>query len=66
MKQKSTILPGQNIRYIGRGFRGYVKGQPYMIFIAYHGIYEVLVRYNNADIKISKSDIQSVEKAVKK
>jgi len=60
MKKKTTILAGQNVRYIGRGFPGYVKGQPYMIFIAYQGIYEVLVRYNNTDIKVSKSDIQTV------
>ena len=48
------LLAGQNLRYTGRGFPGYVKGQPYMVFIAGHSNYQILVEYNGANIIVDK------------
>jgi hypothetical protein len=48
------LLPGQNLRYTGRGFAGYVKGQPYMVFIAPHSVHQILVNYNGADTIVDK------------
>ncbi len=48
------LSAGQNLRYTGRGFAGYVKGQPYMVFIAPHSVYQIRVNYNGADMVVDK------------
>ncbi len=48
------LSPGQNLRYIGKGFTGYVEGQPYMVFEGYAAGGKIMVRYNNASILINK------------
>ena len=48
------LLAGQNLRNTGRGFAGYVKGQPYMIFKATHSAYQILVNYNGVDMVVDK------------
>ncbi len=48
------LQPGQNLRYHGKGFPGYVKGQPYMVFESYLNTYKIAVRYNNAKVMVDK------------
>jgi hypothetical protein len=62
MKKETKLTPGQNVRYIGRGFPGFVKGQPYMVFVDYHQGHEVLVKYNDANIVVSKYHVESINK----
>ncbi|MGZ3751062.1 MAG: hypothetical protein ACXVB0_20950 [Mucilaginibacter sp.] len=59
-KNNLQLRAGQNLRYIGKGFPGYVKGQPYMMFIADHNVYQVLVEYNGANIVIDKYFIEAI------
>jgi hypothetical protein len=54
MKKEVKLKPGQNLRYTGKGFPGYVKGQPYMVFVAYHEIHEALVKYNDQTVIVNK------------
>lgn len=37
---------GQNLRYTGKGFPGFVKGLPYMRFMKHHNSSQYLVNYN--------------------
>lgn len=48
------VLPGQNLRYTGRFFPGFVKGLPYMVFIGSHSIYQIRVTYNGLEIIVDK------------
>ncbi len=58
MHQKETVLaPGQNIRYSGRDFPGYVRGQPYMVFIGYQNHRQARVNYNGKTTIVSRYDI---------
>jgi hypothetical protein len=54
MRKNMQLLAGQNLRYTGKGFSGYVKGQPYMVFIASHNIYQILVSYNGINMVVDK------------
>jgi hypothetical protein len=54
MRKDIKLVAGQNLRYVGKGFPGYIKGQPYMVFVAYHSVHEVLVKYNDADVIVNK------------
>lgn len=51
---------GQNLRYIGRPFPGFVKGQPYMTFVQTHEENRYLVRYNEKNIVVHKFDTEPV------
>lgn len=44
------MLAGENIRYVGKAFPGFVPGQRYMTFLSYKGNLEILVRYNDTEI----------------
>jgi len=60
--QKSNIMiaeevlltPGQNLRYSGKGFPGYIKGQPYMVFESYSDGNKIIVRYNNTKVLVDR------------
>jgi len=54
IRKNLKLSAGQNLRYTGRGFAGYVKGQPYMVYIAPHSVYQILVNYNGTDMIIDK------------
>lgn len=51
-KKKFKLVPGQNLRYTGRFFPGYIKGQPYMVFIAMHSFRQVRVNYNGEEMVV--------------
>jgi len=40
----TKLSPGQNIRYVGKGFPGFIKGLPYMTFVSYHNSSHCLVK----------------------
>lgn len=61
MKKEIKFIPGQNLRYMGKGFPGFVKGQPYMVFVAYHQGHEVLVKYNESNIMVSKYHLEPLK-----
>ena len=48
------FTPGQNLRYSGKGFDGYIKGQPYMVFERYVDGQRIIVRYNSASVEVNK------------
>jgi len=48
------LSTGQNLRYVGKGFPGFVKGQPYMTFISHHNAYQYLAKYNDVSIIVNK------------
>jgi hypothetical protein len=52
--ENTKLTPGQNLRYSGKGFPGYVKGQPYMVFESYLNDQKIVVRYNDARILVNK------------
>jgi len=52
--EKDRFSPGQNLRYSGKGFPGYVEGQPYMVFERYADGGKIIVRYNDTSILINK------------
>lgn len=61
MKQKEIkLIAGQNIRYTGWAFPGFIKDQPYMQFVAYHNEHEAKVNYNGNIIIVSKYDIAPI------
>jgi len=60
IRKNKQLASGQNLRYTGKGFSGYVKGQPYMIFMAAHSIYQILVNYNGVDMVVDKYFIDLV------
>lgn len=57
---KVKFLPGQNLRYCGKGFAGFIKGQPYMVFIAYYREHDALVGYNGANVIVNRYHIDPV------
>ena len=50
----AKLSPGQNLRYSGKGFVGYIQGQPYMVFERYTDGQLIVVRYNKSSILINK------------
>jgi hypothetical protein len=54
VRKNLQLLPGQNLRYTGRFFPGFVKGQPYMIYIGIHSVYQIRVSYNGIEIIVDK------------
>jgi hypothetical protein len=60
INKEIELKAGQNLRYHGKGFKGYIKGLPYMIFVAYHGITKVRVKYNNTNVIVSRADAEAI------
>lgn len=60
IRKKSPLLPGQNLRYTGRFFPGFIKEQPYMVFVATHSVYQYLVNYNGLEIVVEKYFTEAV------
>ena len=54
IRKNLQLTPGQNLRYTGRFFPGFVKEQPYMIFIANYSVYQIRVNYNGNEIIVDK------------
>lgn len=54
IRKNIKLSAGQNLRYTGKSFAGYVKGQPYMVFIAPHNVYQIVVNYNGATMIVDK------------
>jgi hypothetical protein len=52
--EEVKLQPGQNLRYAGKGFPGYVKGQPYMVFEGYLDSHKIVVRYNSAKVLVDR------------
>ena len=52
--EEIELCPGQNLRYSGKGFPGYIKGQPYMVFEGYADSRKIIVRYNSARVLVDK------------
>jgi len=58
--KEAPVLPGQSLRYLGKGFPGYVEGQPYMVFVAQHNNSQYLVEYNQLRLVINKRYVKVV------
>jgi hypothetical protein len=52
--QEMKLTPGQNLRYSGKGFPGYIEGQPYMVFERYADSQKIIVRYNATRVAVNK------------
>lgn len=50
--EKIELSPGQNLRYSGKGFPGYIKGQPYMVFESYLDNRKIVARYNHSKVLV--------------
>jgi hypothetical protein len=48
------LSAGQNLRYLGKGFPGFVKGLPYMTFISHHNTTQYLVNYSGIPVIVNK------------
>lgn len=48
------LIAGQNLRYTGKGFPGFVNGLPYMTFVTHHNSTQYLVSYNNIRLIVNK------------
>ncbi|HTD39000.1 MAG TPA: hypothetical protein VK671_00165 [Mucilaginibacter sp.] len=53
-KETKLLLAGQTLRYVGKGFPGFVEGLPYMTFISHHNSYQYLANYNNVRVIVNK------------
>lgn len=60
IKNKLKFSAGQNVRYTGKGFTGFIKKQPYMLFIAYYHDNEAMVKYNGANVIVNTSHLEHV------
>jgi hypothetical protein len=54
------MVKGQNLRYIGRPFPGYIADTNYMTFLSDHSVFEIKVLYNNTEMIINKFDVKTV------
>jgi len=48
------LLPGQHLRYVGKGFPGFIEGLPYMTFVSYHNSSQCLVNYNEIRVIVNR------------
>lgn len=55
------MLTGQNIRFVGKDFPGFVRGQRYMIFMAYQNELEILVKYNGTEVTVFEYLTETIE-----
>ncbi|HZY35603.1 MAG TPA: hypothetical protein VFE53_03080 [Mucilaginibacter sp.] len=55
------LQPGQNLRYTGNGFPGYIKGQPYMVFQGHLNKQKIIVSYNDRKVLVNKRNISPVK-----
>lgn len=60
MRKKNQLLPGQNLRYTGRFFPGFIKEQPYMVFVAAHSVFQYRVNYNGLELVVEKYFTEAV------
>ena len=60
LRRKKLVL-GQNLRYVGKAFPGFVNGQRYMTFLSYQTNLEILVKYNGSEITIFEYLTETVE-----
>lgn len=60
MKRTIKLIKGQNLRYIGRPFPGYIADANYMTFIEDHNVFEIKVLYNNTEMIINRFDIKPI------
>ncbi|MDT3405132.1 hypothetical protein [Mucilaginibacter terrae] len=58
--KEKPVLPGQSLRYLGKGFPGYVAGQPYMVFVAPHHGSQYLVEYNALRVVVNRRYVKVV------
>lgn len=61
MIEDVKLQPGQNLRYSGKGFPGYIPGLPYMVFVASLNNHRIAVKYNGINVCISRSCIRVVK-----
>jgi hypothetical protein len=54
------MVKGQNLRYIGRPFPGYLPDSPYMTFINDHSVYEITVLYNNNEMIVNRFSVKTI------
>ncbi|WP_207532457.1 hypothetical protein [Desertivirga arenae] len=54
IKREKKLVPGQNLRYSGKGFPGFKKEQPYMVFVDYKGVHQLVVTYNDMEVVVNK------------
>jgi hypothetical protein len=52
--KETKLVAGQNLRYTGKAFPGFVKELPYMTFISHHNLSQYLVKYNESQIIVNK------------
>ncbi|RKR82622.1 hypothetical protein BDD43_2807 [Mucilaginibacter gracilis] len=60
MKTTITLVKGQNLRYIGRPFPGYITDTNYMTFLSDHSVFEIKVLYNEKEMIVNRFDIKPV------
>lgn len=58
---QDKFIPGQNLRYCGKGFAGFIKNQPYMVFISYYREHDALVIYNGINLVINRYHVNPVQ-----
>ncbi len=52
--EKKKMFCGQNIRYVGKSFPGFIRNQPYMTFLAYQNGPEIRATYNGTEVTVSE------------
>ena len=60
LKKHFKLTTGQNLRYTGKLFPGFIKGLPYMVFISKYSSYQVMVNYNGLDTIVEKYFLEQV------
>lgn len=60
MKRTIKLVKGQNLRYIGRPFPGYIAETNYMTFLNDHSVFEINVLYNNKEMIINRFDTKPI------
>ena len=60
IKKHLQLIMGQNLRYTGKIFPGFIKGLPYMVFVSNYSAYQVMVNYNGLDTIVEKYFLEPV------
>ena len=55
------MIAGQSIRFVGKEFPGFIRGQRYMVFLSYVNNLEIKANYNGAEVTVFEYLTETVD-----
>jgi hypothetical protein len=59
--KKKKMIAGQSIRFVGKEFPGFIRGQRYMVFLSYVNNLEIKANYNGAEVTVFEYLTETVD-----